>query len=107
MAKIAGSPPHLVSNNMISSEYEGIGYSSSLILISKIAFEDLISLPMSRQAIRNNLSALNCIYFYDFIKGQLYTLFSERKKIIDHAHYHSIFVCTLSSWSSMEHEKQI
>lgn len=35
-------PPHLVSNNMRSSAYEGIIHSWSLILISKITLEALI-----------------------------------------------------------------
>lgn len=54
---------------------------------------------MSGQAIRNNLWALNCVYFYDFTKKTaLDTICRERKKSdVDNAHYHRILVCSLNS----------
>lgn len=64
---------------------------------------------MSGQAIRNNLWALNCVYFYDFTKNDSsrHNLQKEKKSNVDNAHYHRILVCSLNSWASVGDEKQM
>lgn len=63
---------------------------------------------MSRQATRNNLFSLNCIYSYDFIKRTILVAICKRKKkIIYNPHYYITVVCNLNSWASMGHIKEI